>query len=172
MLIQTVAPTYDLLNDTKEYLRILDTNSDSLITSFIKASYNFAQTYTNRSLKTATYELTLANIKDGFILPKSPIQSISKIEIRDDLGAYYLYNSSKYYLYEEHGRGAIKFVELPTLVNHKLALKITFIAGYADIPVDIQNWIKYRVSTLYDGREEQVSKFVDSILDQYRIRSF
>ena len=172
MLVQIVAPTYDLLASTKEYLRILDDDSDNLIASFIDTAYIFAEDYTNRSLKTATYELTLPTIADGFTLPKNPIQSISKIELRDINGDYSIYDDTHYYLYEEYGIGCIKFDNLPSLVTHKQAIKITFIAGYTDIPEALKNWIKYKASILLDGETYNENKFVDSILDQYRVRSY
>ena len=63
--------------------------------------------------------------------------------------------------------------------NHKQAVRITFKSGYAsNFPADLRQWLKVRVSTLYEYREELTAgvsiaknNHVDSILQRYRIRS-
>jgi len=171
MLKEVVAPNIDLLDEVKAYLRVTDTNSDNTINLHIASSIEYAQKYTNRQFGVATFELSIESLENGFKLPKNPVQSIEKIEYMDEDGVYKTLDSSLYYLYEEYGIGTI-FLKEPISLNisHKYAIRITFIAGYDDIPPAIRSWISYKVMTLFDDRETIVSKFAHNILDQYRIR--
>ena len=72
-----------------------------------------------------------------------------------------------------------KLAEYFKIKNHMKAVKITFTSGYLkDFPNDLKQWLKVKVSTLFEFREEIVSgtiisktKHVDSILQRYRIRN-
>lgn len=160
-----------LLDEIKEYLNEINSDKDAEITSMIDAVVNDAEDITNRKLSPTTYELYLPKLYDGFKLPKNPITSIVKIEYMDENEAYQLLDDSKYYLYEKHEIGTIKLKEQFRTIAHEKAVKITFNCGYEHIPAPILNWIKYKVMCLYDGKEENISKYVNSLLDKYRIRN-
>lgn len=172
MLTQTVAPTIDLLEDVKEYLKVEDNNSDSTIQMLIDSKYSYAENYTNSQLKTATFELKTSSLEDGFSLPKNPIQSISSIHYMDENETYQLLDSDNYYLYIEDGIGKISLSESLTTATHKHAIKITFVSGYTEIPEIVKAWLCYQVLVDFDGVETAVAKFADEALDQYRVNGY
>ena len=189
MLVMKVAPLQSDINSilsldsAKEYLRVLDDEEDNTITSCILSAISEAEGLTNRQFATATYELCLSNFPgENFKFPKNPIQEIISIEYMDLEGNYQVIDSSSYYLYKIYEVGHIAFETFPNVKvkNHKQAVKITFKSGFLDgtFPNDLRQWLKVRVNTLFEYREELVTgtivaetKHVDKILDKYKIRS-
>ena len=185
MIVQKVAPIQtDIdsilsLDEAKRFIRVIDTEDDLDIQSFINSAIAEAQDITNRQFATATYELYLSEFKREIKLPKNPIQEIISIEYLDSSNNYIALDSNSYFLYENLEIGTIIFKTIPGIRVEKKAVKITFKSGYvSNFPADLKQWLKVRVSTLYEYREEltagvSISKnnHVDSILQRYRIRS-
>lgn len=188
MIVQKVVPTQtDIdkilsLADAKRFIRVVETDDDADIQSFIDSAITEAQDITNRQFASATYEMYLSNFpRENFKFPKNPVQEIVSIEYMDINGEYQTIDSTSYYLFNEYEVGKIIFNTLPivTIKNHKQAIKITFKSGYGSkFPADLRQWLKVRVSTLYEYREEIVigtivakTNHVDSVLQRYRIRS-
>ncbi len=185
MIVQKVAPEQtDIdfilsLDEAKRFIRVIDTEDDLDIQSFINSAIAEAQDITNRQFATATYELYLSEFKREIKLPKNPIQEILSIEYLDSSNNYITLDSNSYFLYEDLEIGTIVFRTIPGVRVEQKAVKITFKSGYvSDFPADLKQWLKVRVSTLYEYREEltagvSISKnnHVDSILQRYRIRS-
>ena len=188
MIVQKVAPTQiDIdvilsLVEAKRFIRVIDTEDDEDINSFISSAITEAQDITNRQFASATYELYLSNFpRENFKFPKNPVQEIVSIEYMDINGVYQTIDSTSYYLFNEYEVGKIVFNPTPNvqMKNHKQAVRITFKSGYtSNFPADLRQWLKVRVSTLYEFREELTAgvsiaknNHVDSILQRYRIRS-
>ena len=185
-LVQTVAPLVEplTLDEAKDFLRVLDNDSDTLISSMISAVREHVQNVTNRQLEVATYEL----YADSFIsaLSKNPIKSIDKIEYMDANGDYLLLDSNLYYLYEDLEVGHIDYLQLvsapyPNIQDHKKAVKITFTCGYDKVPEAIKAYMRVKISTLFENREEFVigapiaefgSRFIENLLSPYKIKEF
>lgn len=189
MIVQKVAPTQtDIdeilsLEDIKSFIRVIGTEDDEDIRSFLSSAITEAEDITNRQFAKATYELYLPNFpRENFCFPKNPVNEIVSIEYMDLDGNYQTIDSSTYYLYKKYEVGQIVFDVLPNVQIkwHKQAIKITFTSGYENnFPADLKQWLKVRVSTLFEYREEltagvSVAKnnHVDSILQRYKIRSF
>lgn len=172
MLIQTVAPVVDLLGTVKDYMKVENTDSDNTIQMLIDSKYSYAEKYTNQQFKTATFELKTSYLEDGFYFPKNPVQSISSIYYMDEDNNYQLLDDSIYYIYEEDGIFRLSLSENITTVSHKHAIKITFVAGFDDIPELIKSWVSYQCLVEFDGIETAVSSFSKKALDQYRVRSY
>lgn len=180
-LVQTVVPTAEPLSleDAKNFMRILEDDSDSDIISMIKSAREYAENYTNRQFKVATYELFTDCITQDLRLPKNPIKTLSSVEYMDDSGDYQVLDSSKYYLYGEDDIYKIHFEETITHKAHKNAIKITFDSGYDVVPEGIISYLKILVSTLYENRElyligVSVDKLANpmalKMLDMYRVQ--
>lgn len=166
------------LTDAKGFLRILHSDDDSIITDMVSAVTEHVQNILNRQLGVATYEL----YADGLIskLPKNPIREILSIEYLDASGNYVTLDSSAYYLYERYGVGYVSYSDIPTLQEHQRALKITFSCGYDVVPQPILSYMRVKVSTLYENREEYVigsiisefdNKFIKNLLTSYKVHS-
>ncbi len=188
MIVPKVVPTQtDIdeilsLEDAKRFIRVVDADDDADIQSFIDSAITEAQDITNRQFASATYEMYLSNFpRENFKFPKNPVQEIVSIEYMDINGVYQTIDSTSYYLFHEYEVCKIVFYTFPviTMKNHKQAVRITFKSGYAsNFPADLRQWLKVRVSTLYEYREELTAgvsiaknNHVDSILQRYRIRS-
>lgn len=178
-LVQKVAPIKEpiALEEAKDFLRVLDNDSDALISSLIVAVREHIENVTNRQLEIATYEL----FDEDFIfkLPKNPIKSIDSIEYMDEDGTYVAMSDDNYYLYENLGIGHIAYEDLPLVLEHKKAVKITFTAGYSKVPEAIKQYMKVKISTLFENREQYVvgasisnfgDSFIENLLLPYRIR--
>ena len=181
-LIQTVAPINEpiSLDEAKIFMHILEDDEDELITSMIVAAREYAENYTNRQLVTATFELTNYCLYSGFILPKAPFQSISKIEYINLNGNTQIMSTDDYYDYQDNGISKLWINVLPTTKEDMRAFKITFISGYVEVPSSIKTYMKMLVSTLYENREQYVvgvsintnaNPMIDKMLDFYRVRA-
>ena len=179
-LIQTVVPTDEpiTLKEMKEFLRVLHEDDDALIGLLIIAVREHIENITNRQLESATFGLLSHNFTCK--LPKGSLQSVEKIEYLNELGDYITLSASSYYSYIDNGIGYIEYLDTPTLQTHREAVKITFIAGYATVPEAIKQYMKVKIATLYENREEYVigvsiskfgSEFIENILSSYKIRS-
>lgn len=177
-VVQTVAPasTSVSLIDAKAFLRILHSDEDALITDIIKSVEEHTQNILNRQLEVATYEL----YTNDFIskLPKNPIKEVLKIEYMGEDGQYLELNSSTYYLYEIDGIGYISYSEVPLFLEHQKAIKITFSCGYDSVPFAIKSYMKVKIATYYEYREEYVigtitsdfsDGYIHDLLKPYRI---
>lgn len=178
---QIVAPiSYPLsLDDAKEFMRISDDDDNNMIQAMITASTEYAENYTNRQLESATFELYNDCFVQDMKFPKNPINSISKIEYMDEDGNYQTLADTEYYLYGENDIFRLYYEDMPSHKTHKNAIKITFVSGYTTVPESIIAYLKVKVSTLYENREQFVIgvsanelplSFVDNLLDKYRIQ--
>ncbi len=178
-LIQTVAPLKEPLTlaEAKEFLRVLDDDSDNDILTTIAEVIESIEEYTARQLMTATFEV----FTEDFIvkLPKNPIQSISKIEYMDENCDYIELDNTTYYLYERFGIGCVNYSIIPNYKEHKKAIKITIVCGYIDVPKPIIRYIKVKLSTWMELKEDEVlgisiSKvegYTENLISPYKIRS-
>lgn len=188
MIVQKVVPTQtDIdnilsLEDAKRFIRVVGIEDDTDIQDFINSAITEAQDITNRQFASATYEMYLSNFPgENFKFQKNPVQEIVSIEYMDINGVYQTIDSTSYYLFNEYEVGKIVFNTTPNvqMKNHKQAVRITFKSGYtSNFPADLRQWLKVRVSTSFEYREEIVigtivakTNHVDSVLQRYRIRS-
>lgn len=173
MIKKIASSNINLLETVKDYLRVVDNDSDTTIQMLIDSSLSYAENYTNRQFGLATFELYTEILVDGMALPKNPIKSITKIEYMDESNTYQLLDSSLYYLYEDDGIGKVEIIgDIPNYANHKYAIKITFVAGYDEIPNLLVSWLSYQVSEQFDGTETPVSKYAKNILNQFVVSKF
>ena len=180
-LVQTVAPIEEpiTLQVAKDFLRVIETDDDTEIQAMITSAREYAENYTNRQIKSATYELYLEEFSETIQLPKNPIQSITSIEYMDESGVYQTLDSASYYTYLDNEITTIFFEDMPDHKDHKRAIKITFVSGYSAVPESITAYIKILVSTLYENRElyiigVSVDKLANpmalKMLDMYRVQ--
>jgi len=182
-IVQTVPPANEPISlaDAKTFMRMLGIDEDdTLIESMIAASREYAENYTNRQFESATFELYLSCFEQDLKLPKNPIKTISKIEYMDEDGNYQILADTNYYLYGENDIFKVHFEDTESHKEHKNAIKITFASGYTTVPTSIISWMKIKVSTLYEHREQFVvgvpinefsDNLVNKMLDFYKIRS-
>ncbi len=181
-LVQTLAPTSEpiSLEEAKDFLRILENDDDTTITSMIKSSRGYAENYTNRQFEIATYELYTDTFCQDMKLPKNPIKTLTSVEYMDENGDYQILPSSDYYLYGEDDIYKVHFDNTVSHKTRKNAIKFTFDSGYDVVPEGIKAYIQILISTLYENRELYVvgvpvdklaNPMAIKMLDMYRVQS-
>ncbi len=178
-LVQIVEPTKTTVTliEAKAFLRVLSEDDDALITDIIDSAQEHTQDILNRQLERATYEL----YADDFIskLPKNPISSVDKIEYMNSQGDYVELDSSSYYIYEKNGLSYIDYYIIPSAKAHQKAIKITFTCGYSKVPSPIKSYMRVKIATYYEHREEYVigvnistfnNDFINNLIKSYRVR--
>ncbi len=204
MSLQLVtAPTEEpvTLVEAKLHLRVDFSDDDLLITALIAAARQAAETLTGRQLVTARWKYILDSFPGpslmgvpagktftlpghAILIPKAPVQSIVSIDYLDMNRTAQTMSSVNYAtdLACEPARitpifGQIWPINLPEIG----AVSVTFDAGYGtatDVPEGIKSWIKLRVGSLYQNREEVAAMargkidplpFIDGLLDPYRM---
>lgn len=199
------APTVDPLSITevKLHLRVDFADDDVLIGLLITAVRQYCEHLTARSLCTQKWALVMdcfpgslgyasnwgqPNSLPGnaVLLEKGPVQSIDSITYIDMASATQTMASSDY-VADMSGQltritprfGKIWPIALPQIAS----ATINFTAGYgvaAAVPEGLKSWMKLRIGTLYENREEVISgrsvsivalPFVDRLLDAYTIRN-
>ena len=164
--VQTAETAFAITSaEVKSWLRIDGSDDDTVISTLLKASHNWAKRYTGRSLTTQTLKMSIDSVYDtdiplqegnyigidqditrrSILLPQSPVASISSVKYYDDADTESTFASSKYYL-DNQGIPA-RFVlrngeSYPTGLRVANALEITYVAGYgasSDVPDDIKH---------------------------------
>lgn len=202
VLITPAASEPLTLADAKLHLRIDVTADDTLISALISAAREFAEMATQRQLVTATWKLVLdafpghsqTGIAPGvsFSMPswavrleKSPVQAVSQIRYMDMGGTWNVMPSTDYVVDTscEPARITPVFGKIWPITQPQIgAVEITFTAGYVDaVPEGIKSWMKIRIGSLYQHREEMAViptgrieplPFVDRLLDPYRVVNY
>ena len=190
------------LAEAKAHLRVEVTDDDALIASLITAARLAAESLLERSLITTRWRLVLDSFPGpslmgvpygqafslpghAILLPRSPASAVVSITYLDMAGTSQTMPSIEYTvdLACEPARitpvfGRIWPINLPQIGS----VQVIFDAGYgataASVPEGIKSWVKIRVGSLYEHREEvalmnrgsiQALPFVDSLLDPYRV---
>ena len=131
----------------------------------------------------------------AIVLERPPVLSITKIEYVDMGGVQQTMPSTDYV--DPTQGGTVRFDQIAriTPVFGKIwpiplpqieSVRVTYIAGYSNtasdaskVPPGIKAWMRLRIATLYENREEVVVgtritvsplPYIDSLLDPYRIR--
>ncbi len=204
MSLQLINPPAEepvTLTEAKLHLRVDFIEDDTLITALISAARQAAESITGRQMVTARWKYIL----DGFpgsslmglsidksftlpghalLIPKVPVQSIISIDYLDMNSVWQTMPAMTYArdLACEPARITPVFGQIwPITLPQIGAVSVTFEAGYgsaANVPEGIKTWIKLRVGSLYQNREEVAAMgrgkidllpFIDGLLDPYRM---
>lgn len=120
------------------------------------------------------------------ILPFPPVQTVDSIKYIDTYGVQQTLPAINYLVdnVSEPARVAPAYgYAWPTTQQRINAVEVTFTAGYSagQIPEGIKAWIKIRIGSLYENREEVALlnrghitelPFVDGLLDPFRVITF
>ena len=118
-------------------------------------------------------------LREYLALPKPPFGVIEEITYMD-LGIQKTLSPSLYSVDDSVTPAVLYIDELPEYEALRNAIKITFTSGYMVIPSDLAMWIKVRVSTLYEYRENLSEvkthalpkSYIDAVLERHRVRLF
>lgn len=167
------------LVEAKAHLRVDHADEDALISSFISAAREECEHLLERAIAEQTLELSIDEFPvDGIKLPRPPVMSITSVTYVDEDGTAQTMASGDYYLDDAQAPAWLLpayGLDWPAARAEANAVKVRYVAGYADCPELIRAWILLRIGTLYANREAdsdkpaQPSPFVDRLLDRYRV---
>ena len=192
------------LAEAKLHLRVDFPDDDALIVAMIAAARHHAEMLTRRQFITARWKLVLdcfpgvggmgVQVGDPFVLPghalllpRSPLQTVLAIDYLDTGKVLQTLPETDYVVdaaCEPARITPVAGATWPGTLPQIAAVSVIFDAGYgtaADVPEGIKAWIKLRIGSLYEHREDfalitrgriEALPFVDGLLDPYRVISF
>lgn len=193
------------LAEAKAHLRVDFADDDTLITALITSVRQYAEGLTHRAFITQTWKYvadafpgpSLMGVPAGrpfslpghaILLEHCPVQSIVSIQYLDMAGTLQTMPSSDYTadLTSEPCRITPVFGKIwPVTLPQIGAVTVNFTAGYgaaaANVPEGIKSWMKIRLATLYENREEvtilsrgkiEPLPYVDGLLDFHKVQVF
>lgn len=145
------------LAELKTHLRIDQTSEDSLLENLITTAREYLEKRTGLALLTQEWRLILDEWPHNGIISinKTPVQSITQIEIYDEDGIAELADLSSTLL-DGHSQPARLYVGAQTAPTQTLnGIDISFTAGYgtaADVPDTLKRAIMIHAGHLYEFR--------------------
>ena len=176
-VVVTVARTGELvaLEKVKAFLRVDHAEHDALIRSHVEAAAGWLDGPTGwlgRALGAQTLRLTQAAFggPDGIHLPCEPVNAVSSVTYRPDVGGDRVtWASDAYELVEANRVRPIDGADFPSGRD----VEITYTAGYATLPDGLCNAILMHVRILYDQPEDRalaaLERTRDALLNPFRV---
>lgn len=145
------------LAEVKEHLRVEHDDEDALIGNLLTAGYTFAENYTNTAILDAEYIDKLDDFQKEIMFKHENIQSITSITYYDaddvqQTQTDYFLDTRK----QQTVLTAIYDEEWPDTNNNYENVVITYQAGYATIPDQINQAVLLVVGSLYEQRENHI----------------
>lgn len=188
--IQVVTPsaiTPVTNTEAKDYLKIVVSDDDTLVTTLVKTATTLVEQYLNRSLITKTLRLSLDSIAeidlplkegiytapyhlyyDNYIeLPFPPLLAVQNVKFFNDGDVESTWAVSNYYVDNVREMGRIVLRDggsYPTDLRHANGIQVNYTAGYGsattDVPEPIRLAILQYVVHLYEHRGDSEGKQV------------
>lgn len=157
------------LADARSHLRVVGTQDDNDISTYIVAARRWAENYTSRALITQTWKVQFDGSFPGFPveLPMPNLQSVSAIRYYDAAGAQQVWAPANYVVDAPAGPQAppgrvdlATSVSVPAVLSRMGSVEIEFVAGYGSdvdtIPGDLVSAMKLVLGHLFENREDVV----------------
>lgn len=168
------------LTEVKEFLRIDNTDEDTLLSSLIVAARNYAEDYQNRPLITQTWQLWLDDFPPHDCMPirlKAGLQSVTSIKYYPDGGVETAFDSSYYIVDTSDYVGKIVLNEDYQWPSDNLraanGVCVEFICGYGlavAVPEMTKTAIKIWIDYHHENREgNDLPKAVNILLGLNRV---
>ncbi len=181
-LNQSIAPTSSpvTLDEMKNYLRVLHSDDDAMITSMVIQATQSAELMMNRQIMPCTFELYFDAMQSEMVLPRPPFISLESFQTYDGE----VWNDVSEYQLDDKTTPAVLYpTSWGTLSSLKNSVKVIYKAGWIDatvVPEPIKAWIKIQVATYYEHREafvlnatitELPPSHINSLIERYRIHN-
>ena len=178
MKVEFTDPTNAVLTvaRVKDFLRITDADSDTLLGELLTAATRDVMGYTKRSIasRTVTAYFDIPEIQDGKVhLLYGPVTAITSVTNYDAEGSATVIDSDNYYLTNDDWLVAQNAGFLSSVGRSEQAVKVIFVAGYAVDPASptasedsyavsqLQHAVRLRIADLYTQRtSEEVGTIV------------
>jgi hypothetical protein len=143
------------VEDAKLYTKIDASADDALVSLFAASAREYCETWTRRAFTTQTLEASYRGwpwCGAPLILPRPPLQQVSKVEYIDTDGVRRELSSSAYVVTAPAGPRAshgtldiARGVSLPALGAVERPVIVTLIAGYGDAAEDVPEGLRSAV---------------------------
>lgn len=139
------------------------TDEDALLTAWITAARELAEQYTGRALAPQTLEGALDSFPscaEGFGLPMPPVTAITSIKYTDTAGVEQTLATDQYTLSTYGDSRSVTpayGVSWPSTQAIANAVRVRFVAGYAQTPEAVRAAILLMVAWLYENRGDEMS---------------
>jgi uncharacterized phiE125 gp8 family phage protein len=167
------------LDDAKDYLRVIGTDEDALITSLLLGSVAYVENYLNRTVGTNTYELSMDSFSSKVTLFRPPVNEVTEITYVDSEGQDQVFDLTKIKLNKDMGILYLKQGETwPATSSEPFSVVVSYSSDglYAELDAnDILTAIKLVLGYQYDWRDDpnqRWRKASDNILRSLRIIAF
>lgn len=166
------------LAEAKEFLRVGHGDDDTAITNLIIAARQQVESFTNRQLVDATWDLYIDEFHGAsrILFPKPPLSSVTTFTYLDTAGSSQTWTSTNWILNTVALPGEMKEafgISWPTVRQQYNAVVITYVAGYgstaASVPEEIKNAMHLIIAKQYDDPENKtLDSAVESLLSDYK----
>ena len=153
LLVRVAAPGAEpiTLAEAKLYLRVDNTEEDTLIAGLISCAREDAEQYLRQSLITQSWKLAFDDdVEDAISFPQGPVQSITSVTLFDKDDNATVFNASGYRL------NAAKNNVMFNTSCQASRIEILYTAGYgtmaSSVPAPIKQGILLHVAEMYDMR--------------------
>jgi uncharacterized phiE125 gp8 family phage protein len=181
----TTAPVNEpwTLAEVKSYLKIDDSNEDSMLNTLIKGARMMAESYLNQGLITQTITEKLDRLGDPTIyLSVSPVLAVSSFQYANSENTTATFAATEYVVdtFSKPARLNLGYGKTwPTLYGNINDVTITYTVGYGTessaVPYQIRQAILLMVADTYENRQDYVKRLPTAsqyLLDQYRVQYF
>lgn len=181
LILQTGPATEPVtLTEAKLHLKVDVTDDDDLIETLIASAREAAELQTGRSLLEQTWRKTLDEFPDAIQLDCPPIIEVTSVKYIDEDGVQQTLNSISYQVDTESEPGWVVPAygyDWPETRDQANAVEVVYKAGYDECPKAIKQWILTQIGNGYANRQSVAfgnvavveSKFIDCLLDRYRV---
>ena len=181
----TTAPLNEpwTLAEVKSYLKIDDSNEDSMLNTLIKGARMVAESYLNQALITQTITEKFDRLSNPTIyLSVSPVIAVTNFQYADSQNTTQTFAATEYVVdtFSKPARLSLAYGKTwPTLYGNINDVTITYTAGYdtesSGVPFQIRQAILLMIADTYENRQDYVRKLPTAsqyLLDQYRVQYF
>ena len=187
-------PSFEPVTLTEAQTHLIINGQDDYINSLIKTSRVMVERYLNRSLMLQTWTAYSYDWCKKFVLPYSPIITVSSLKYYDDDGTLTTLDTSNYFVSTADEPGYIKMVydfSGPGLQDDRPnRIEIEYTAGYsssateatqqAAVPAPIKHAMKVLMTDMHEHRGQYVvggsanklPGFVIDLIHSYRLYEF
>ncbi len=179
--LSTVTKDYSALitlDEAKNWLNVVGTQDDQLVSALIKGACTYAESYLNRTVGQNSYIMSMDDFEDRIYLMRPPVATVSRIEYLDSKGVSQDYDLAKTGLDMDMGVLYPTFEQdWPDTANTPFAVKIHYSCDglfQLNDGDDILDAIKMTLGFHYDYRDDinqRWRKASDNILAPHRLAS-
>ena len=165
-LTQTSGPSIEPVTtaEAKHHSRVDAGADDAYVAGLIKAARERVEQITGRQLITATYELRMHGFYNPILLPRPPLQDVTKIEYVDTGGSTQTVSAGIYDVDSHSNPARVHLAYAQSWPSYRSvpnAVTVTYDAGYgdaaSDVPSELRHAIKMLVGHWYENREQTIA---------------